>query len=70
MRERLQSVGQAQDDLYRPACSPSRMVKYRTAGDELSSVTSEACNAKLGHVRQPAAPFWELSSHQEHLRFR
>ncbi len=70
MRERLQPVGQAQDDLYRPACSPAHMVKFRTTGDELSYVTSEACNAKLGHGRQSAAPFRETMSHQEHLRLR
>ncbi len=70
MRERLQPVGQVQDDLYRPACSPAGMVKFRTTGDELSAVTSEACNAKLAHVRQSAAPFWETTSHQEHLWLR
>lgn len=68
--ERLQPIGQVQDDLNRPVCSPAPMVKFRTTGDELSYVTSEACNAKLEHVRQSAAPFWETMSHQEHLRPR
>ena len=70
MRERLQLVGQAQDDLNRPACSPARIVKFRTTGDELSSVTSEACNAKFGQVRRSAAPFGETTSQREHFRSR
>ncbi len=60
MRQRAQPAGQTQDDLYRSACSPGRMVKSRTTGAELSTVTSEASNEKSGYVRQFTAPFWGI----------
>ncbi len=70
MWERLKPVDQVQDDLNRPACSAARIVKFRTIGDELSSVIREACNAKLGHVRHSPVPFRETMSHREQLRPR